>query len=153
MNRDAARAAMAADPVCVTGHARLMPNLSPNTPARPPNVFRTALSFPLCRRRSQRDCLQDCHHRGGSVGFTKKLISDLLKVPEFEDVEFALTDINAHNLDMIAQIIRRIVAVNGLKTTVTATTDRRRALEGPAMSCVASGSAGSRPLPMISVFR
>jgi alpha-galactosidase len=66
----------------------------------------------------------------GSVGFTKKLVSDLLKVPEFEDIEIALTDINAHNLDMITQIIRRIVSVNGLKTTVTATTDRRRALEG-----------------------
>ena len=51
-------------------------------------------------------------------------------MPEFEDVEIALTDINAHNLDMIAQIIRRIVEVNGLKTRVTATTDRRRALEG-----------------------
>lgn len=66
----------------------------------------------------------------GSVGFTKKLCSDLLKVPEFEDIEIALTDINAHNLEMIAQIIRRIVAVNGLKTTVTATTDRREALAG-----------------------
>ena len=41
----------------------------------------------------------------GSVGFTKTLISDLLKVPEFADVEFALTDINPHNLDMIQQII------------------------------------------------
>lgn len=66
----------------------------------------------------------------GSVGFTKKLVSDLLKVPEFEDVEFALTDINQHNLDMVAQIIRRIVEVNGLRTRVTATTDRRRALAG-----------------------
>lgn len=66
----------------------------------------------------------------GSVGFTKKLISDLLKVPEFEDIEIALTDINDHNLQMISQIIRRIVAVNGLKTTITATTDRRRALAG-----------------------
>ena len=66
----------------------------------------------------------------GSVGFTKKLCSDILKVPEFEDVEIALTDINAHNLDMITQIIQRIVTVNGLKTRVTSTTDRRRALEG-----------------------
>ncbi len=66
----------------------------------------------------------------GSVGFTKKLCSDLLKVAEFEDIEIALTDINGHNLEMIAQIIRRIVAVNGLKTTVTATTDRREALRG-----------------------
>ncbi len=66
----------------------------------------------------------------GSVGFTKKLVSDLLKVPEFEDIEIALTDINDHNLQMIAQIIRRTVEVNGLKTTVTTNTDRRRALEG-----------------------
>ena len=49
----------------------------------------------------------------GSVGFTKKLCSDILKVPEFAaaGIEIALTDINAHNLDMVAQIIRRIVAV------------------------------------------
>ena len=66
----------------------------------------------------------------GSVGFTKKLISDLLKVPEFEEVEFALTDINAHNLEMIAGIIGRIIEVNGLRTRLTWTTDRRLALEG-----------------------
>lgn len=66
----------------------------------------------------------------GSVGFTKKLCSDLLKVPEFEDIEIALTDISASNLDMVAQILRRMIAVNGLKTRVTATTDRARALEG-----------------------
>ena len=66
----------------------------------------------------------------GSVGFTKKLVQDLLKVPEFAGVEFALTDINAHNLDMIAQIIRRVVAVNGFPVKVTATTDRREALAG-----------------------
>lgn len=71
-----------------------------------------------------------CIIGAGSVGFTKKLISDILKVPEFEEVEFALTDINAHNLDMIRQIIERIISVNGLKTTVTATTDRREALKG-----------------------
>ncbi len=71
-----------------------------------------------------------CIIGAGSVGFTKKLISDILKVPEFETVEFALTDINADNLDMIRQIIERIISVNGLKTRVTATTDRREALKG-----------------------
>jgi alpha-galactosidase len=77
----------------------------------------------------------------GSVGFTKKLVCDILKVPEFEDIEIALTDINAHNLDMITQIIQRIVTVNGLKTRVTATTDRRKALEGAryVMNCVRIG--------------
>jgi alpha-galactosidase len=82
-----------------------------------------------------------CIIGAGSVGFTKKLCSDILKVPEFEDIEIALTDLSAHNLDMIAQIIRRIVEVNGLKTTVTATTDRRAALEGAryVMNCVRIG--------------
>jgi alpha-galactosidase len=82
-----------------------------------------------------------CIIGAGSVGFTKKLCQDILKVPEFENIEIALTDINAHNLDMIAQIIRRIVEVNKLKTRVTATTDRRQALEGAryVMCCVRIG--------------
>jgi len=77
----------------------------------------------------------------GSVGFTKTLISDLLKVPEFAAVEFALTDINQHNLDMIAEIIRKIVEVNKLPAKVTATTDRRVAISGARyiMSCVRIG--------------
>jgi alpha-galactosidase len=77
----------------------------------------------------------------GSVGFTKTLISDILKVPEFAAVEFALTDLNPHNLDMIRQIIEQIVAVNKLPAKVTATTDRREALAGAhyIMSCVRVG--------------
>lgn len=77
----------------------------------------------------------------GSIGFTQRLISDILKVPEFEACEFALTDINQHNLDMIRQIIERIVEVNKLPAKVTATTDRRRAIEGAryVMSCVRVG--------------
>ncbi|SEQ94149.1 alpha-galactosidase [Faunimonas pinastri] len=66
----------------------------------------------------------------GSVGFTKKLVTDILCVPELQDIEFALTDINAHNLDLVRQIVERIVSVNGLPTRVTATTERREALEG-----------------------
>lgn len=65
----------------------------------------------------------------GSVGFTKKLCSDILKVPEFAGIEIALTDINPHNLEMIEQIISRIVKTNNLPTRVTATTDRRAALQ------------------------
>ncbi|MDO8358431.1 MAG: alpha-glucosidase/alpha-galactosidase, partial [Devosia sp.] len=77
----------------------------------------------------------------GSVGFTKTLISDLLHVPEFADVEFALTDINPHNLDMIRQIIEQVIAVNHLPAKVTATTDRRAAITGAryVMSCVRVG--------------
>ena len=56
-----------------------------------------------------------CIIGAGSVGFTRKLCSDILKVPEFEGIEIALTDISQHNLDMIAQILRKMVEVSGLQ--------------------------------------
>lgn len=66
----------------------------------------------------------------GSIGFTRKLVADLLTVPEFHDVELAFTDINQRNLDMVARICRTDIAANGVKATITATTDRRAALQG-----------------------
>ena len=82
-----------------------------------------------------------CIIGAGSVGFTKKLCADILKVPEFADIEIALTDINPHNLEMIEKIIRRMVEANGLPARVTATTDRREALTGAryVMNCVRIG--------------
>ncbi|CCV03609.1 Alpha-galactosidase [Mesorhizobium metallidurans STM 2683] len=77
----------------------------------------------------------------GSVGFTKKLFTDILCVPEFRDIEFALTDVSEHNLQMIKAILDRVVAANKLPTKVTATTDRRKAIEGACyiISCVRVG--------------
>jgi alpha-galactosidase len=66
----------------------------------------------------------------GSIGFTRKLVADLLAVPEFADVELAFTDINKRNLAMVAELCRRDIARNGLKTRITASTDRRAALRG-----------------------
>ncbi|SHG90374.1 alpha-galactosidase [Kaistia soli DSM 19436] len=77
----------------------------------------------------------------GSVGFTKKLMTDIVSVPELRDVEFALTDVSEHNLSMIQQILDKIVEANNLPTRITATTDRRRAVEGAKyiISCVRVG--------------
>ncbi len=77
----------------------------------------------------------------GSVGFTKKLMTDIVSVPELRDAEFALTDVSEHNLSMIQQILGRIVEANGLPTRITATTDRRKAIEGAKyiISCVRVG--------------
>jgi alpha-galactosidase len=77
----------------------------------------------------------------GSIGFTKKLVCDILKVPEFADIEFALHDINPQNLEMGQQIVGRIVSASKLPTKVTATTDRRKALDGAkyVMNCVRIG--------------
>ncbi len=65
----------------------------------------------------------------GSIGFTRRLMADLLAVPEFGDTHFAFMDINARNLAMIAQLAERDIAANGLPARVQATTDRREAVE------------------------
>ena len=66
----------------------------------------------------------------GSIGFTRKLMGDILSVPELQDTRFAFTDINKRNLDMISQLARRDIEANGLPAELTATTNRRKALEG-----------------------
>ncbi|MBP3334208.1 MAG: alpha-glucosidase/alpha-galactosidase [Clostridia bacterium] len=65
----------------------------------------------------------------GSVGFTRQLLSDLLTVPEFHDVEIAFTDINQHNLDMVYQLCQRDIKENGLDIQIHCTLDRREAFK------------------------
>ncbi len=64
----------------------------------------------------------------GSVGFTRRLIQDILTVPEFGDTAFALTDLSAHNMDMVVQLARRDIEANHLPARIEATTDRRAAI-------------------------
>ena len=64
----------------------------------------------------------------GSIGFTRRLMGDILTVPELADTTFAFTDISQSNLHMVAELCRRDVAANSLPATVEATTDRRRAI-------------------------
>ena len=64
----------------------------------------------------------------GSVGFCRRLFRDLLAVPEFANTEFALTDINKRNLDMVYQLCQKDLRANKLPATITATLDRRRAV-------------------------
>ena len=66
----------------------------------------------------------------GSLGFTRKLVADLLTVPEFSAVEIALTDIDARNLEMVTALCRRDIAANKLKARLTSTISRRTALRG-----------------------
>jgi alpha-galactosidase len=66
----------------------------------------------------------------GSIGFTRKLMQDILTVPECAGTVFGLTDISARNLDMMRQLAERDIKANGLPATVVATPDRRKALEG-----------------------
>ena len=64
----------------------------------------------------------------GSIGFTRRLMADLLTVPEFADTTFAFTDLDARNLDMVKQLAERDIAGNNLPATIQTTTDRRAAI-------------------------
>jgi alpha-galactosidase len=77
----------------------------------------------------------------GSIGFTRKLVCDLLSQRKFHDIEIALHDISGPNLGMVRQIVEQIVKINGLPTRVTATVDRRESLEGAryVINCVRVG--------------
>jgi len=66
----------------------------------------------------------------GSIGFTRRLMQDILCVGELADTEFALTDISRTNLDMVSTLCKRDIRANKLPAKVTATTNRRRAIEG-----------------------
>lgn len=66
----------------------------------------------------------------GSIGFTRRLIHDLLSVPELRETEFALMDVSQANLDMVVQLCRRDIEHNGFAARVTATTSQREAITG-----------------------
>ena len=64
----------------------------------------------------------------GSINFTRGLVSDLLTVPEFRNVEISFTDINEQNLSMVTQLCQRDIEANGLPVKIHSTLDRREAL-------------------------
>jgi alpha-galactosidase len=66
----------------------------------------------------------------GSVGFTRRLFRDLLCVPELQDTQFAMMDINKRNLDMVVQLCQKDLRCNDLPAKITPTMNRRKALEG-----------------------
>ena len=64
----------------------------------------------------------------GSIGFTRRLMQDLLAVPEFADTTFAFMDIDPMNLDMVTQLCQRDIQANNLPARIISTLDRREAL-------------------------
>jgi len=66
----------------------------------------------------------------GSIGFTRRLMQDILAVPELTDTTFAFTDISERNLDMVRQLCERDIAANKLPARIEASVDRRAAIRG-----------------------
>ncbi|MBQ2403827.1 MAG: alpha-glucosidase/alpha-galactosidase [Lachnospiraceae bacterium] len=77
----------------------------------------------------------------GSIGFTRRLLADLLTVKEFADIEVAFTDINPDNLRMVTQLCQRDIDENGLSIKIQATMDRREAFKDAkyVINCVRIG--------------
>ncbi|MBQ7898125.1 MAG: alpha-galactosidase [Clostridia bacterium] len=67
---------------------------------------------------------------GGSFGFTRKLVKDILTFPAFKDAEIALMDINEERLEYIRIACEKIVRAGNYPAKITATTDRVEALKG-----------------------
>ena len=66
----------------------------------------------------------------GSIGFTRRLITDLSAVAEFSDLDIMLMDISAANLDMVYRIVERDIKSNGLTgITLGQTTDQKEAVK------------------------
>lgn len=67
----------------------------------------------------------------GSIGFTRKLVGDILTVPEFDGIDIACMDISERNLSMVERLVRRDIEANGRDgVRLTATLDRREAVSG-----------------------
>jgi len=65
----------------------------------------------------------------GSLLFTRRLLTDIMAVPELRDVSIAFTDINERNLESVTMLCQRDLENNGIKTRIQATLDRREALK------------------------
>ncbi len=66
----------------------------------------------------------------GSFGFTRTLVKDILTFPLLEDTELALMDIDPERLEFSRRAVERIVKEGNYPAKVTATLDRKKALEG-----------------------
>ncbi len=64
----------------------------------------------------------------GSIGFTRRLMRDILAIPELVDTTFAFTDISETNLDMVTQLCRRDIEANHLPAKLISTLDRKAAV-------------------------
>ena len=66
----------------------------------------------------------------GSVTFARRILTDILTWPEQSESALALMDIDGETLAITSQFVQRLIGEQGLGATVSATQDRREALDG-----------------------
>jgi alpha-galactosidase len=81
----------------------------------------------------------------GSTVFTRNLLGDILAYPELAHAEIVLHDIDAHRLALSEKVAQRVAGVLGAQPIISATTDRRRALEGARFVISTIQVGGYRP--------
>jgi len=81
----------------------------------------------------------------GSTVFTRNLLGDILACPELAGAEIALHDIDAHRLQLSRQVAHRVADALGVQPRITASTDRRTALEGARFVLSTIQVGGYRP--------
>ncbi|HET6550795.1 MAG TPA: alpha-glucosidase/alpha-galactosidase [Solirubrobacter sp.] len=86
----------------------------------------------------------------GSAVFTRNLVGDILCQPELRDgTTFALMDIDPDRLRTAEIVAERLVEAHGAGATVTATTDRRAALDGADYVVTSFQVGGYRPSTVV----
>ncbi len=66
----------------------------------------------------------------GSVVFAKNLIGDVLSYPALAESEIALMDVDQERLRTAERVAHRVASSLGARPSITATTDRRTAVDG-----------------------
>ncbi|MBF9031794.1 alpha-galactosidase [Rhodobacterales bacterium HKCCE3408] len=85
----------------------------------------------------------------GSTIFMKNIVGDMLHFEALRDADIALMDIDPNRLAESELVARRMVETMGTGATVTATTDRARALDGADFVVTAFQTGGYRPSTVI----
>ncbi|MGI8690327.1 MAG: alpha-glucosidase/alpha-galactosidase [Thermomicrobiales bacterium] len=85
----------------------------------------------------------------GSVVFAKNLLGDILSHPELRESRIALMDIDPERLRVAEIVAHRVAETVGAKPLITATTDRRAALDGADYAVNMIQVGGYRPSTVI----
>jgi alpha-galactosidase len=82
---------------------------------------------------------------GGSYHWAPRMLADCANTPALQDAHVVLHDIDASKLPRMVELGNLLAQRRGIPLTVTAETDRRRALEGAeyVIACLSVGGFGS----------
>jgi alpha-galactosidase len=81
----------------------------------------------------------------GSTVFAKNLLGDILSYPELSQSEIVLFDIDSERLRTSEVVAKRVAETLGANPKITATTDRRKALDGADYAICMIQVAGYKP--------